>query len=159
VVKRRKNKTATQAIIDAQEASLAHAKAEIAERLARAAPMARKLNERFKQQRQESSVLDRAVSRMIRVSQGLDPVPRKKKRQQAVGRRGKPPIYKLEDIRAIAEKYAKTDFDQKFETFCKNISDRLTEAKIDEPGNTRFKELLKPIYKREKDRREKSLSR
>jgi hypothetical protein len=156
VVKRRKNKTAnpaTQAIIDAQETNLARVKAEIAERLARAVPMARELQERFKQPQQDYSALDRAFSRMIRVSQGLDPVPRKKKRRKSAPV-GTPPTYDAQAIRGAAEDVAKRGVPDRAAWFYEKVRDELKKRRIKEPGDTRLKELVGPVYKRGKERAE-----
>ena len=155
MVKRRKNKTANPAT-QAVEPEAARAKAEIDALLTRMAPKARELQERFierfKQQRQESSALDRAVSRMIRVSQGLAPVPRKKKRQKSAPV-GAPPTYDIPVILAAAEDVAKPGVPDRAAWFYEKVRDELKKRHIKQPGDTRLKELAGPVYKRAKKRR------
>jgi hypothetical protein len=153
VVKRRKNKTAnhaTQAIIDAQEANLARVKTEIAERLARLAPKLCELRERWKRQQEDfqrdHSAFERYFARATRVEMGLDPVPRKKKRQPAPV--GAPPVYNVPAILEVAEDVAARGVPDKAAWFYEKLRTELRKRHIKQPGDTRLKELAGPVYKR-----------
>jgi hypothetical protein len=117
--------------------------------LTRMAPKMRELQERFKQPQQDYSALGPAVSRMIRVSQGLDPVPRKKKRQKSAPV-GAPPTYDAHSICNAAEDVAKRGVPDRAAWFYEKLRTELSERHIKQPGDTRLKELAGPVYKRAK---------
>jgi hypothetical protein len=102
------------------------------------------MHDRAEQQYGRYQAASRTLDRALAIEAGFISPRRKKRRKAQSGKSGRKPKYNLDAIRGAAEKIAARG---SFALFCDDVSDRLVELKIREPADTRFKELLRPIYR------------
>ena len=155
MAKRRKGKTVKAESVIA--ADIEKTKAAIERQLAALAPKMREMIHRSEQQRAEYQRSSAALDRALRDPTGLisfQKKQRKKQRKKKPAPVGRPPKYDLAAIHKIAEDYiADHGVPDKLALLYEKVSDRCTDSHIPVPGDTRFKEILSPIWSGAKRKR------
>jgi hypothetical protein len=152
MAKRRKKATAAEhAAIAAADARADQARAEMEKWLLTHGPKLRDWLKQASEEHEAAQEARRALDEAGVIDVRIVAPRRKKRKAAAKGKPGRKPKYD----KAAITRVGKETFSPKhasFAAFCRAASNRLIELGIDEPGQTRFEELLRPIYRAAKGR-------
>jgi hypothetical protein len=146
MAKRRKKATAAEsAAIAAADARADQARAEMEKWLLTYGPKLRDWSKRAHEEHEAAQQARRALDEAGVIDVRIVAPRRKKRKATMGGKPGRKPKYDKAAITRVGQETFSSEH-ASFADFCRTVSNRLVKLKINEPSESWFKELLRPIY-------------